>query len=108
VSLSFLFPTELSLEVEQATNNAPQGLVEILQGLLFKIVENPVQALMTGNYIGILAWAIGLGLVLRGGSATTKQTMQDLSDAVTVDRAFCIWPPSGIVSVQHADCRPGS
>ncbi len=83
VSLSFMFPTQLTLNVEQATNSAPQGLGEILQGLLFKVVENPIQALLTGNYIGILAWAIGLGLVLRGAAATTKQTLVDLSDAVT-------------------------
>lgn len=83
VSLSFMFPTQLTLNVEQATNSAPQGLGEILQGLLFKVVENPIQALLSGNYIGILAWAIGLGLVLRGAAATTKQTLVDLSDAVT-------------------------
>lgn len=83
VSLSFLFPTQLSLNVEQATNAAPQGLLEILQGLLFKIVENPIQALLTGNYIGILAWAIGLGLVLRSAQDTTKQALQDISNAVT-------------------------
>ena len=83
VGLSFLFPTQLTLNVEQATNSAPQGLLEIMQGLLFKVVENPVNALLTGNYIGILAWAIGLGLILRNAHESTKQTLQDLSSAVT-------------------------
>jgi len=33
----------------------------VLQTLLFNITANPVQALLDGNFIGILAWAIGLG-----------------------------------------------
>ncbi len=47
------------------------------------MVANPVDALINGNYMGILAWAIGLGLALRHASDTTKALTQDFADAVT-------------------------
>jgi len=62
VMLSFLFPANLVL-VAEASNSAPQGIGEVLNTLLFKIVDNPINALLNANYIGILAWAIGLGLL---------------------------------------------
>ncbi len=40
-------------------------VVEILRNLLLSAVTNPVNALMEGNFIAILAWAVGLGLMLR-------------------------------------------
>ena len=83
VTLSFAFPAELALVAEGATNAAPQGIGEVLKTLLFKVVDNPVNALLTANYIGILAWGIGLGLLLRKVGDNTKTTLHDLSDAVT-------------------------
>lgn len=54
VGLSFAFPTNLVL-VESATGaTPPQGIAEVLHTLLFKVVDNPVNALMSANYIGIL------------------------------------------------------
>lgn len=32
----------------------------MLQSLLMNVVDNPFHALASGNFIGILAWAIGL------------------------------------------------
>jgi serine/threonine transporter len=55
----------------------------VLKTLLFKIVDNPVNALLTANYIGILAWGIGLGMLLRTVGDNTKTVLHDLSDAVT-------------------------
>lgn len=83
VALSFAFPTNLQLVTTDAIANAPQGLAEVLKTLLFNIVDNPVNALMTGNYIGILAWGIGLGLMLKHVGDQTKTVMHDVSDAVT-------------------------
>ena len=68
VALSFLFPVTLDLNSAGVDASAPQGITEVLSTLLFKIVENPVQALLSGNYIGILAWGIGLGLAFRSAS----------------------------------------
>lgn len=82
VLLSFMFPTSLTLVVAETANSAPQGIGEVLNSLLFKIVENPVSALLNGNYVGILAWAIGLGILLRNASDTTKSVLKDFSGAV--------------------------
>ena len=67
VIASFVFPTELTLELPEVSGNPPGGVVEILRNLLLSAVTNPVNALMEGNFIAILAWAVGLGLMLRQG-----------------------------------------
>ncbi|WP_372385702.1 serine/threonine transporter SstT [Vibrio sp. BS-M-Sm-2] len=83
VVLSFMFPTTLTLVAGAEGANPPQGIAEVLHALLFKLVDNPVSALMNANYIGILAWAIGLGLALHHASATTKAVFEDLSHSVS-------------------------
>ena len=47
------------------------------------IFSNPVTALMNANYIGILAWAILLGVALRGAGEGTKAFIADVADAVS-------------------------
>lgn len=83
VTLSFLFPVTLDLNTAGADASGPQGITEVLNTLLFKIVENPIQAIISGNYIGILAWGIGLGLAFRMASETTKIFLSDSADAIT-------------------------
>ncbi|CAH6782556.1 serine/threonine:Na(+) symporter [Vibrio chagasii] len=83
VVLSFMFPTTLTLVAGAEGATPPQGIGEVLHTLLFKLVDNPVSALMNANYIGILAWAIGLGLALHHASATTKAVFEDLSHSVS-------------------------
>ena len=56
VILSTMFPTNLVLVAGVGGTSPPQGIGEVINTLLFKLVDNPVNALMTGNYIGILAW----------------------------------------------------
>lgn len=53
VILSFLFPTTLVLATGAEGATPPQGIAEVLNTLLFKLVDNPVSALMNANYIGI-------------------------------------------------------
>ena len=36
------------------------------------LVDNPVNALINANFIGILAWAIIFGIALKGASEGTK------------------------------------
>ncbi|HHF2852914.1 TPA: serine/threonine transporter SstT [Vibrio diabolicus] len=83
VVLSFLFPTNLTLVTGAEGATPPQGIAEILRTLLFKLVDNPVNALVEANYIGILAWGVGLGLALHHVSATTKAVFEDLSHSVS-------------------------
>jgi serine/threonine transporter len=82
VLLSFMFPTTLTLLGAEPMSSAPQGIGEVLNNLLFKIFDNPVSALLNANYVGILAWAIGLGIMLRKASETTKTVLENFSDAV--------------------------
>ena len=91
VVASFLFPTELMLKgVQSANMSAPQGIVEVLKDLIFKMVQNPITALSSGNYIGIITWAVGGGIAMRFCTAETKKVFQDVSDGVTKIVRFII------------------
>ncbi len=83
VGMSMLFPTELILEVPDVARNAPEGIAEVLNATLLKLVDNPVNAVLTGNFIGILVWGVALGIVLHHGSDATRQMLQDLADGIT-------------------------
>lgn len=83
VVFSFVFPTQLSLVAPDLSQSAPQGIGEVLRTLVFKMVDNPVNALVQGNYVGILTWAVGFGLGLRHASETTKVVLQNLASSVT-------------------------
>lgn len=103
VALSFLFPTELTLVSGVEGTSPPQGIAEVLNTLLFKLVDNPVSALMNANYIGILAWAVGLGLALHHASDTTKSVFEDLSHGVSQIVRFIIrLAPFGIFGLVSA------
>lgn len=90
VILSFMFPTTLTLVSGVEGTTPPQGITEVLQTLLYKLVDNPVNALITANYIGILAWAIGLGVALHHASETTKSVFEDLSHGISQIVRFVI------------------
>ncbi|WP_273860479.1 serine/threonine transporter SstT [Photobacterium sp. GSS17] len=90
VAMSFLFPTTLTLVTSATGANPPEGITEVINTLLFKIVDNPVNALMTGNFIGILAWAIALGFALHQASDATKQVFHDVSNGITLIVRFVI------------------
>ncbi|WP_144979866.1 serine/threonine transporter SstT [Halomonas sp. C22] len=83
VAASFWMPTELTLDAGQVDGNPPSDIFSVLRDLLLNAVTNPVSALMEGNFIAILAWAIALGLALRQAADTTRQALQDLSSAIT-------------------------
>ncbi|MDO5045087.1 serine/threonine transporter SstT [Campylobacter sp.] len=91
VAASFLFPVELVLKgVESAAMSAPKNIVDVLKDLMFKIVQNPLQAISSGNYIGIIAWAVGGGIAMRNCSVETKKVFSDISDGVTKIVKFVI------------------
>ncbi|WP_067100751.1 serine/threonine transporter SstT [Marinomonas atlantica] len=90
VVFSFAFPTQLSLVTADLGRAAPQGIGEVLGALAFNMVDNPVNALATGNFIGILAWAIVIGIGLRPSSDTTKALLQNIADSITTVVGFVI------------------
>ncbi|MCF7203464.1 serine/threonine transporter SstT [Pseudomonas oligotrophica] len=83
VVASFIFPTSLTL-VASATDVAPpSGVAQVLKTLLFNVVDNPVHALLEGNFIGILAWAVALGIAFRSAGEGTRTLVADVSAGVT-------------------------
>ncbi|WOH38762.1 serine/threonine transporter SstT [Thalassotalea fonticola] len=97
VTMSFIFPTSLTLNLAGATATPPQGLNEVLTTLAFKIVDNPINAIATGNFIGILAWGLGLGFALKGVNDSTKLMVHDVADGVSaIVRVVIRLAPLGI------------
>lgn len=100
VIASFAFPTTLHLQVADAKLTPPSGIVEVLHNLLLSVVDNPVNALVNANYIGILAWAILAGIALNHASDGTKSTLDDFASAVTKIVQWVIrFAPFGIMGL---------
>ncbi|MGE8501826.1 serine/threonine transporter [Ectopseudomonas oleovorans] len=103
VAASFLFPSSLVLSSPATELSPPGGIAEVLRTLLFNVVDNPINALLNANYIGILAWAIALGLVFRHASAGSKQLLGELSDGITrIVRMVIRLAPLGIFGLVAA------
>ena len=101
VAASFLFPSTLQLAVPLETPLvAPGGIAEVLRTLVMQVFDNPLNALVNANYIGLLAWGIGLGLALRHASAGTRLALSDLSAAITwLVRAVIRLAPLGVFGI---------
>lgn len=101
VLASCIFPITLNLPEIAESTAAPQGLGEVITTLLTNIVANPVKSIIEANYIGILAWAVALGIALRHiASDTTKLLLLNVSDAVsTVIRGIINFAPLGIMGL---------
>ncbi|MBQ3553828.1 MAG: serine/threonine transporter SstT [Clostridia bacterium] len=102
VLASFLFPVTIPLS-ETATQAAPSGLGEVFGALLSNMVMNPLQAILSANYVGILTWSVVLGLALRiGASDKTKEVLSDISDAVSKTVSWIIQlAPFGILGLVY-------
>jgi len=97
VVASFLFPSTLVLTGAFEGITPAGGIGEVLKSLLLSVVDNPFNAVLNANFIGVLAWAIGLGLALRHASDATKTVLHDLSGAVTaIVRLVIRFAPIGI------------
>mgnify|MGYP004478700901 FL=1 len=84
VFASMAFPVKLTLATAATTDAAaPQGIVEVLNNLLLNLVANPVSSLVNANYVGILMWAILLGLAFRATNNMTKNVLSDVADGIS-------------------------
>ncbi|MDY0404895.1 serine/threonine transporter SstT [Virgibacillus sp. 179-BFC.A HS] len=100
VIASFMFPVSLTLVTGTEDLSPPGGVAEVLKTLLTSIVDNPVSAIYNANYIGILAWALLLGLALKGAPDTTKTMISNVSEAVTKIVTWVIkFAPFGIMGL---------
>ncbi len=101
---SYLFPVTITSFAQAAEQTAPAGLGEVFRTLLSNMVMNPVKAVIEGNYVGILTWAVILGLALRmGAGQKTKDVLTDISNAVSKTVAWVIqFAPFGILGLVYS------
>lgn len=82
VVASFWFQLDLVLNVTQANASSPENIVAVFKTLMKNIVDNPIHALSSGNYLGILTWAIAFGVALKHCNAHAKEIFLDMNAAV--------------------------
>lgn len=85
VVASFLFPMRLVFSDIASTTDItpPQGVAQVFQTLLLNVVDNPINALATANYIGVLSWAVIFGLAFRHASHQTKDLLQSAAEVTS-------------------------
>lgn len=82
VLVSTFFPVELTLAASDVEQSSPEGVGEVLTTLVMSIAANPVDALTNANYLGILAWAVLLGIALRKAKDSVKDVFSAVADAI--------------------------
>ena len=104
VAGSFVLPQDMVFAEEYVAESVPQGVGEVLISVLTKMVANPIDAMINANYIGILLWAVILGLALkRIASDETKRMLQDASEAVSQAVRWVInLAPFGIMGLVYS------
>lgn len=100
VLASTLFPVTMKL-TNAATDAAPDGIGQILTNIITNVVANPVNALMEGNYLSILCWAIIFGLGFK--KLASKVTCDVVADLAAVVSKAVFWiiqlAPFGIMGL---------
>lgn len=107
VAVSRLFPVKIILSNIEAYGEtpAPSGLKEIFEALLGNMVQNPIKAIAEGNYLGILFWAIVLGVALKAINVPdTVKNISNLSDAVSRIVSWVIqFAPFGVMGIMYTN-----
>lgn len=102
VAGSYIFKVTIPL-AEAVDKVAPSHLGEVFKTLLGNMVQNPVAAIIGANYVGILTWAVILGIALRAANDKTKEVLNDISSAVSKAVAWVIQlAPFGILGLVYA------
>ena len=83
VMVSFLFPVQIVLSSTSTEVSPPDGIGQVLSNLLLKVVDNPVNALIQANYIGILSWAIVFGIAMREASKNSKELLKTMASVTS-------------------------
>lgn len=102
---SFLFPQTLTLAESAAAETIPTGIGEVLGNLLISMISNPFGSLVEGRYIGILFWAVVIGLALKKiAGEGTKKMFSDISDAVSMAVRWIInLAPFGVLGLVYSN-----
>lgn len=97
VFASFIFPVKIALQHITSQQAAPQSINEVLNTILTNIVQNPLQAMIEGNYLAVLFWSALIGFALRLASPAVKKATQEIAQAITlVVQLIIAFAPLGI------------
>lgn len=101
VVASSVFPVALTLSYDSTVDlHAPEGIVAVFETLLLNAVDNPINALASSNYIGVLTWAVVFGLAFRSTTSQTKELLKTISDATSsVVNSVISLAPFGILGL---------
>ncbi|MGM9993077.1 MAG: serine/threonine transporter SstT [Candidatus Bruticola sp.] len=101
VGMNFIFHPTLVLGTGfESESLRPTSLSDVLGHMIVSLVDNPVAAVSSANYMGILVWAVALGLVMRSASDTSKLFLSELAEALTKIITYVIsCAPLGIMGL---------
>lgn len=101
VVVNYFFPITLTLDTAtQPKLSSPEGVGQVFHSLLLQMVDNPINALGTANYIGVLTWAVIFGLAFRNSNKETKELLQTIADVTSqVVRWIINLVPFGILGL---------
>lgn len=101
VVVNYIFPITLTLDTAtQPKLTSPEGVGQVFHSLLLKMVDNPINALGSANYIGVLTWAVIFGLAFRNSNKTTKDMLQTMAEVTSqVVRWIINLAPFGILGL---------
>ena len=101
VVVNYIFPITLTLDTAtQPKLSSPEGVGQVFHSLLLKMVDNPINALGSANYIGVLTWAVIFGLAFRNSNKTTKDMLQTMAEVTSqVVRWIINLAPFGILGL---------
>lgn len=104
--MSYAFPVTFPALADAATEvSPPQGISEVLLNFIMQAVDNPVNALIKGNYVAILVWGITFGLMFRVAHEPTKLVLDDLAQTVAgVVRIVIRFAPLGVMGLVYNSC----
>ena len=101
VIISSIFTVPITLQ-ETVSEQAPQNLESVLSTMLTNVTQNPVQSLIDANYLGVLFWAVLLGLAFRARSESTKELVDQISVALSqVVQVIIAFAPIGILGLVY-------
>ena len=101
VVVSSIFTIPITLQ-EQVSEKAPQNIGSVLSTMLTNVTQNPIKAIIESNYLGVLFWAVLLGLALRSHTETTKEVVDQVSVALSyVVQLIIAFAPIGILGLVY-------
>ena len=105
---SFAFPVKMQLR-DVVEGSAPGALTDVFSNLLTNMVTNPILSVSQANYIGILFWAILIGVALKlKASQPTINVVQDFSQIITLTVKWVIqFAPFGILGLVFTSVSEG-